>query len=68
TCSHVLLDSFLYPEMNPLFPILGNPFLGMVSHYSLYVYCTYLGLAGLTPLVALALMDSRSHRENDQPE
>ena len=26
--SHVLLDSFLYPEMNPFFPLMGNRFLG----------------------------------------
>lgn len=47
TYSHVLMDSFLYPEMNPLFPILGNPFLGMVSVAFIYQLCLYCGIAGL---------------------
>ena len=29
TYTHVFMDSFIYVEMNPLFPILGNPFLGL---------------------------------------
>lgn len=47
TYSHVLLDSFLYPEMNPLFPILGNPFLGLVSSAIIYQFCLYCGIVGL---------------------
>jgi len=28
---HILLDAFLYEEMNPFYPIKGNPFLGLFS-------------------------------------
>ena len=47
TYSHVFLDSFLYPEMNPLFPLMGNPLLGLVSSAAVYQFstiCLFLGL------------------------
>jgi membrane-bound metal-dependent hydrolase YbcI (DUF457 family) len=37
--SHIILDGFLYSEMQPFWPILGNPFLGLVSTYSVYLFC-----------------------------
>ena len=37
--SHIILDGFLYPEMQPFWPILGNPFLGLVSSSSVYLFC-----------------------------
>ena len=46
TYSHVLLDSFLYSEMNPFFPFLGNPFLGLLGSGFVYTLCVVLGLAG----------------------
>jgi membrane-bound metal-dependent hydrolase YbcI (DUF457 family) len=33
---HVFLDSFLYPEMQPFFPLHGNPFLYLVSSATIY--------------------------------
>ncbi len=33
---HVFLDSFLYPEMQPFFPLDGNPFLYLVSSATVY--------------------------------
>lgn len=47
TYSHVFLDSFLYSEMNPLYPLIGNPFLGMLSSGIVYSLCVQLGLLGL---------------------
>lgn len=46
TYSHVLLDSFLYAEMNPFYPLLGNPFLGIVQGVFVYNICIILGLLG----------------------
>lgn len=46
--SHVFLDSFLYGEMNPFYPIDGNPFLGLISANGIYWFSTLsfpLGLA-----------------------
>jgi membrane-bound metal-dependent hydrolase YbcI (DUF457 family) len=37
--SHIILDGFLYSEMQPFWPILGNPFLGLVSSSSVYLFC-----------------------------
>jgi membrane-bound metal-dependent hydrolase YbcI (DUF457 family) len=37
--SHIILDGFLYPEMQPFWPILGNPLLGLVSSSSVYLFC-----------------------------
>ena len=39
--SHVFLDSILYGEMNPLYPLQGNPFVGIAS-----VHVTYLAVYG----------------------
>jgi membrane-bound metal-dependent hydrolase YbcI (DUF457 family) len=37
--SHILLDAFLYSEMQPFWPLLGNPFLGLVSSSTVYLFC-----------------------------
>ena len=37
--SHIILDGFLYPEMQPFWPILGNPLLGLASSSSVYLFC-----------------------------
>jgi membrane-bound metal-dependent hydrolase YbcI (DUF457 family) len=34
--SHVFLDSFLYDEMAPFYPLQGNPFLNALSAYGSY--------------------------------
>lgn len=49
---HVLLDAFLYPEMNPFFFIKVNPFYGLVSARFIYCICEIgiaigIGLYGL---------------------
>ncbi|RDE12878.1 MAG: hypothetical protein C4K48_09440 [Candidatus Thorarchaeota archaeon] len=46
TYSHVFLDSILYAEMNPLYPLLGNPFLNLVWSISIYDFCVVFGLLG----------------------
>ncbi len=37
--SHVILDAFLYSEIQPFWPLLGNPFLGLVSSSMVYLFC-----------------------------
>jgi membrane-bound metal-dependent hydrolase YbcI (DUF457 family) len=46
TYFHVFLDSFLYTEMNPFWPLLGNPFLGIIGSSLVYSFCTFAGLVG----------------------
>jgi membrane-bound metal-dependent hydrolase YbcI (DUF457 family) len=50
---HVFLDSFLYEEMNPFYPLLGNPFVKLLSAYGSYsiVY----GFCSVTALLGIAL-------------
>ncbi|MGV9168419.1 MAG: hypothetical protein ACOC38_00570 [Promethearchaeia archaeon] len=47
TYLHVLLDAFLYAEMNPFFPLLGNPLYGLVSASGIYTFCTIGFLIGI---------------------
>jgi membrane-bound metal-dependent hydrolase YbcI (DUF457 family) len=47
---HVFLDSFLYEEMMPFYPLQGNPFLNLLSAYSssvIYGFCILTGLLGI---------------------
>lgn len=37
---HLLLDAFLYEEMNPFYPFKGNPFLGLFSSQQVYLFCS----------------------------
>lgn len=43
---HVFLDSFIYSDMNPFYPFIGNPFLGMWPTSFVYSICIQLGLLG----------------------
>jgi len=49
--SHIFLDSFLYPEMNPFYPLLGNPLVGIANGihkvYNSLWPCGFLFLIGL---------------------
>ncbi len=45
--SHVLLDAFLYPEMQPFWPLLGNPFLGLISTSIVPVFCILCFIAAI---------------------
>jgi membrane-bound metal-dependent hydrolase YbcI (DUF457 family) len=36
---HVFIDSFLYKEMNPFWPVAGNPFHAVVAYQTVYLVC-----------------------------
>lgn len=44
---HILLDSFLYKEMRPFYPLESNPLFGLFSSYQLYLFCSLSFFAGL---------------------
>jgi membrane-bound metal-dependent hydrolase YbcI (DUF457 family) len=46
TYSHVFLDSLLYPEMNPFYPNIANPFTGLFQFGFVYDACLILGILG----------------------
>ena len=56
--SHVFLDSFLYEEMRPFYPLEVNPFLNAVSAYSVYGFCGISILLGLVMYVYRAIKES----------
>jgi len=49
---HVFLDSFLYPEMAPFYPLQINPFINLLSLYRryriAYGFCSTTALLGVT--------------------
>lgn len=67
TFSHILLDAPLYEEMNPFFPISGNPFFIESSFASLYisVLCVYCFLGALIIyFIKLTIMISKDKNRN----
>jgi len=51
TFLHVFLDSILYHEMNPFYPITGNPFvIGTIAFVPVYVGCALLFVLGFVLL------------------
>ncbi|MFX1482813.1 MAG: hypothetical protein ACFFCP_06440 [Promethearchaeota archaeon] len=67
TYSHVFLDSFLYAEMNPFFPIIGNPLLGLLSSGDVYMFCVIAGLIGFLGYVLRAIIRPRMSDLNNGP-
>ena len=51
--SHVFLDSLLYREMNPLYPLQGNPFVGVASAH--VAYTVIYGFCGLSFILSIIL-------------
>ena len=67
TFSHVLLDAPLYEEMNPFFPLLGNPFWIESSFANLYIslFCAYCFLGALlTYFINLTLHISKNKKRD----
>ena len=60
---HVFLDSFLYPEMHPLFPLLGNPFYGILTSVQIYLFC----IAGFVAAIPLYLFQFWRWRRRAEP-
>ncbi|MCK5343153.1 MAG: hypothetical protein KAR20_07105 [Candidatus Heimdallarchaeota archaeon] len=52
---HLFLDAMLYPEMNPFWPILGNPFLNWLSSSTVYSMCSYGFVLGFLEYLAYLL-------------
>ena len=48
---HVFLDSFLYEEMSPFYPLQGNPFINLLVAYGkysvIYGFCSITALLGI---------------------
>jgi len=62
TYSHVLLDSLLYPEMNPFYPLIGNPFIGFFQFAFVYNACVFLGFFGFGAYIVRILYNQLNQR------
>ena len=52
-CFHVFLDSFLYEEMMPFYPLQGNPFFDLLSAFG--SYSVVYGFCSITALLGIVL-------------
>jgi len=50
---HVLLDSPLYGDIRPFYPLTTNPLLNQVSTLEVYSFCVWMGVLGVIYYVAL---------------
>ncbi len=52
---HVLLDSPLYGDIRPLFPLALNPFYNPRLSYAVYTFCIWTGILGVVYYVGLLI-------------
>jgi membrane-bound metal-dependent hydrolase YbcI (DUF457 family) len=62
---HVFIDSFLYPEMNPFWPVKGNPFHAAVSYQTVFLICEISLIAAIVIYPAYAI--AKWHKTKTQP-
>lgn len=63
--SHIFLDSFLYEEINPFYPLQGNPFINLLLHGR---YSVIYGFCSLTALLGIILYFYKTVKNKEQCE
>jgi hypothetical protein len=53
TMLHVLLDSPLYDDIRPFYPLSANPLLHSASSLEVYSFCVWMGMFGVVFYIAL---------------
>ncbi len=53
TALHVLLDSPLYSEMRPFYPLIANPLYDPALSLEIYSFCVWMGILGIIYYVVL---------------
>ncbi len=66
TYSHVFLDSFLYAEMNPFYPLLGNLFFSFAFSQFIYNFCVFAGFLGLVGYIIHVLYVSSKPKPSQE--
>lgn len=59
TVLHILLDSPLYGEMRPLFPLTTNPMYNPTLSFGIYCMCAMMGIFGLVYFAYVAILPAR---------
>lgn len=62
--SHILLDSFLYEEMKPFYPFLGNPFFELFSSIQVYLFCTFSFLIAIALYLKILFFKTNNRNEH----
>ncbi|NJE08639.1 hypothetical protein E3E31_08920 [Thermococcus sp. M39] len=52
---HIVLDSFLYMDIKPFFPLSWNPFYGVFSAFEVYGFCMVAFLLGMSLYLLMKL-------------
>jgi hypothetical protein len=55
TMLHVLLDSPLYDDIRPFYPLLANPLYHLASSLEVYSFCMWVGILGIVFYLGLLL-------------
>jgi membrane-bound metal-dependent hydrolase YbcI (DUF457 family) len=56
TTLHILLDSPLYVDIQPFYPIRMNPFYNPVLSSEIYILCVWLAIAGVAYYAGLQIL------------
>jgi hypothetical protein len=56
TMLHVLLDSPLYEDIRPFYPLLANPLYHSASSSEVYIFCVWMGMFGVVFYIALLVL------------
>jgi membrane-bound metal-dependent hydrolase YbcI (DUF457 family) len=62
---HVFIDSVSHPDVNPLWPVMGNPFYAVVGYQTLILLCEISLIAAIVIYSAIAVI--RRQKEKTQP-
>jgi membrane-bound metal-dependent hydrolase YbcI (DUF457 family) len=68
TMLHVLLDSPLYDDIRPFYPLLSNPLYHLASSSEVYDFCTWIGILGIAFYLGLLIfsvyrgLEKKGHR------
>ncbi|WP_048159778.1 hypothetical protein [Thermococcus barophilus] len=58
---HIVLDSFLYTDIKPFFPLSWNPFYGVFSAFEVYGFCIVAFLLGMSLYLLINLKFHPKH-------
>jgi membrane-bound metal-dependent hydrolase YbcI (DUF457 family) len=60
SCFHVLLDSPIYSDIKPFYPLHANPMYGLIDDFAMYTLCTIF----LIPAVILYMYQIRKNKSS----
>ena len=59
---HIFIDSVSHPDVNPLWPVMGNPFYAIISNQTLVLLCVVLLIAAIVIYSAISTIRRRKEK------